>query len=529
MNEQRRTRIGNVLLALTLVALLVGVGSLLVEQRLTLWNELAFGIAGALLLAFVILEPVRTRTWVTSRQARYGSNAVLMTLALLVVLGVANFLADRHPYRIDVTANRILSLSPQTIDTLRLLEGPVRVVAFFPGTVGGRERAADLLDQYRYHYPNLQVEFHDPEVEFARAQEWGVTDTWRPTIFIIYGDRKETIHAATELEITSALVRLIRKEKPKVYFITGHGEPALDDWGDFGLSTLKERMEQEGIEVAPLNLLITATVPADARAVVLVGPRQALKPEEVERLTAYLDGGGAAMILMDPATVSGEESPALSEWLEKGWGVSFRRDVVIDIANYAYPMPTVPVATPLRSHPVGQGMPGAMVYFVEARSIARIAPPEEMTETTTVRPTYTALIQTSTDSWGETSWDELSRIPQEWPQYTEGEDTKGPLDLAVILENSDTGARLALFGDIHFCTNVAVRDLANGDLFMNTLNWLIQDETLISLRPNEDIARYVTIRSNLVRNALFLVLVILLPLLVLAVGGIVWATRRVRR
>ncbi len=529
MNEQQRTRIGNILLALALVALLVGIGSLLVERRLTLWNELAFGIAGALLLAFIILEPVRTRTWVTSRQVRYGSNALLMTLALLAVLGVANFLADRHPYRIDVTANRTLSLSPQTIDTLHLFQGPIRVVAFFPGSIGGRERAADLLDQYRYHYPDLQVEFHDPEVEFARAQEWGVTDVWRPTIFIVYGDRKETIHAATEIEITSALVRLARKEKPKVYFITGHGEPALDDWGDFGLSTLKERMEQEGLEVAPLNLLITATVPSDARAVVLVGPLQAMKPEEVERLTAYVDGGGSAMILMDPAIAPEDESPALNEWLEKEWGVSFRQDVVIDIANYAYPMPTVPAASPIATHPVGQGMPGAMVYFVEARSIAQVAPPEEVTETTTARPTYTALIRTSADSWGETSRDELSRIPQEWPQYTEGEDTRGPLDLVATLENRETGARLALFGDVHFCTNVAVKDLANGDLFMNTLNWLTQDETLISLRPNEDIARYVTIRSNLVRNALFLVLVILLPLLVLGIGGIVWAARRVRR
>lgn len=527
MNETLRKRIGHILLALALAALLVAGGAWLIQRRLTLLNELALGLAGVFLLTFVILEPVRTRIWVTSRQVRYGSNALLMTMVLLAILSVANFLADRHPYRIDVTANRTLSLSPQTVDVLRTLKGPVRVVAFFPGSLGGRNSAADLLDQYQYHYRDFHVEFHDPEVEYSRAQEWGVADLWRPTIFILYQDRRETIYAVTEMEVTSALVRLTRKEKPRVYFLTGHGEPALDDMGEMGLSALRERLTQEGLEVASLNLLITATVPSDAQAVVLMAPQQPLKQEEVDRLAAYVDGGGSAMIFLDPTSdLRGDQGP-LKDWLARRWGVAFRNDLVIDTASFAYPMPTVPVAAASPGHPIGQGMKGGMMYFIEARSIAQITPTETITGTSV--PVYTPLVQTSRDSWGETSWDELQRIPDVMPRYTEGQDTRGPLDIAATVEDSSRRARLALFGDFHFCTNVAVRDLANGDLFMNTLNWLTQEEFLISLRPNQDIARYVTIRSNLVRNALFLVLVILLPLAVLGIGGVVYLTRRTRR
>ena len=525
MSESRRERIGNILLALALAALMVAVGALLVERRLTRIGEAGFGVAGLFLLAFVLLEPTRTRTWITSRQVRYGSNAVMMTLVLLAILGVGNFLADRHPYRIDVTANRRLSLSPQTIDVLEGLEGPVHVVGFFPSP-GARDQAADLFDQYRYHYPDLSVEFHDPAVEYSTAMEWGVVDTWRPTIFILYQDRQERINAVTEREITSALVRLSRETRPVVYFLTGHGERGLEDVQDTGLSVLRGRMEEEGFQVAPLNLLVTATVPSDASAVVVAGPRQPLSQEEVDRLAAYVDGGGAAMILLDPTPDPEVDSPALADWLARSWGVAFRNDLVLDPVSYFYPMPTVPVALTYGDSPIGRGMEGAGTYFIEARSIAQVTATLEVTDTA---PQFLPLVQTSDESWGETSWGELKRIPDVWPEFDEGEDEKGPLSIAATLEDPESGARLALFGDSHFCANVAVQDFANGDLFINTLNWLTEDEELISLRPREDVDRYVSFRSNLVRNGIFAVLVVLVPLAVLAAGGVVLLVRRMRR
>jgi len=526
MNGTNRERVGNILLSLALVALAAAVGALLVEHRLTLISEAAFGVAGALLLAFIVVEPTRTRTWVTSRQVRYGSNAVMMSLVLLAILGVANFLADRHPQRIDVTADRSLSLAPQTVDVLGTLEGPVRVVGFFNSPTA-QDRAADLLDQYRFHYPDLVVEFHNPEVEYSQALEWGVTDTWRPTLFILYQGRQEEVHVISEREITSALVRLSREEQPVVYFVSGHGEADLEDPGDFGLSTLRERLEQEGFQVAPLSLLVTSTVPSDASALVLAGPQWPLTQEEVDRLAAYVDGGGAAMILLDPTPNPDTESVPLARWLADRWGVGFRKDVVVDVASFMLPMPTIPAVLSYGSGPIALKMEGVGTYFLEARSIAQITATQEVTAASL--PTFLPLVETSADSWGETSWDELSMLPDKLPDYNEGQDTGGPLVIAATLEDPESGARLALFGDSHFCTNMAVQDLGNGDLFINTLNWLTEDEELISLRPHEDVDRYVTIRSAVVRNGIFAVLVVLLPLLVLGIGVVVFVVRRVRR
>lgn len=512
--DERSERIGNVLLAIGVVALALGSGILLVEQRLTLASEIAYGTAGALLLAFVLVQPARTRTWVTSRQVRYGSNALLMTVALLAILGVANFLADRHPQRIDVTANRSLSLSAQTVDVLRTLEEPLRVVGFFTSP-SELDQARDLLDQYRYHTPLLEAEFHDPTVEYSLALEWGVTEAYRPTVFVVYQGEQEVIHVVSELEVTSALVRLLRGSAPAVYFVTGHGEPDLEDYGEVGLSTLGDRLEQEGFLVAPLNLLVTATVPADADAVVLMGPQTLLSDDEVDRLAQYVDDGGAAMILLEPVWDAAADTPALVEWFAERWGVAFRVDMVADPASYVYPYLTFPVATTYGTGPVGQRMSGVATYFPEARSIAQVADDPESS------PGYEPLVQTSVDSWGETSTRDLA--------YDEAEDTAGPLDLAVTLEDPDGSGRLALFGDFHFSTNIAVQDFGNADLFINTLNWLTEGEDLISIRPQADVDRYVVMRSNLVRNTVHTVLVVLLPLLVLAVGGAVFVARRLRR
>jgi len=520
--RRRTEQIGNLLLGLAMLALLAAVGALLVERRFTLISEVALVVAAVFLVAFVILEPSRTRTWITSRQVRYGSNAVVMTLALLVTLGVANFLADLHSYRVDVTADRRLSLSSQTVDLLRTMEGPIRVLVF-SNSSAFREQAADLLlDQYRAHHPDLEVEFHDPEVEPSKAAEWGVTDAWRPTLFLLYQGRQEKIHAVGEREISSALLRLSRETQPGVYFVTGHGERGLEDVEGGGLSLLAERLQAQGIRVSSLNLLAVAAVPSDADALVIAAPRRVFSEQEIGQLAAYADGGGSLMVMLDPALERSERSP-LEAWLLERWGVDFRADLVVDPVSFIYPLPTIPVAASYGNSPLAEGLRGVGTYFIDARSVAQAG------DMSAAGLFLTPVVRTSSDSWGETSQEQLAQIPDAWPTYDESEDAVGPLNLAVTVEEIDGDGRLVAFGDSDFCSNLFVEDLANGDLALNALHWLTEDEELISLRPPAEADRYVMIQSNLLGNALFAILVILVPLAVLGIGGVVLLARRRRR
>src|SRR5919107_5632960 len=52
------------------------------------------------LAAYAIMEPDRVRRFFTGRQARYGSNAVVMAIAFLGILVVGNVLAFQNPVQV---------------------------------------------------------------------------------------------------------------------------------------------------------------------------------------------------------------------------------------------------------------------------------------------------------------------------------------------------------------------------------------------------------------------------------------------
>jgi ABC-type uncharacterized transport system involved in gliding motility auxiliary subunit len=65
----------------------------------------------------------------------------------------------------------------------------------------------------------------------------------------------------------------------------------------------------------------------------------------------------------------------------------------------------------------------------------------------------------------------------------------------------------------------------NGDLFYNTINWLAQDENLISIRPKSITNRRVTLTEGQASGLRWLDM-IFLPGLVIVSGIYIWWKRR---
>ena len=127
---------------------------------------------------------------------------------------------------------------------------------------------------------------------------------------------------------------------------------------------------------------------------------------------------------------------------------------------------------------------------------------------------------TSQGAWGETNFDvEPAR---------DGDDSSGPLALAVSVENPESGGRLVVVGDADFARNEIIYLGGNNLLFSNILNWLAGDETTLELTPRETIARQVAIpqqQLNLVQAVSCLVG----PALMALIGLLVWYNRRQNR
>jgi ABC-type uncharacterized transport system involved in gliding motility auxiliary subunit len=111
--------------------------------------------------------------------------------------------------------------------------------------------------------------------------------------------------------------------------------------------------------------------------------------------------------------------------------------------------------------------------------------------------------------------------------YDPKTDTLGPLSLGVTASRKvgETSARLVVIGDSDFAANQALDQVRNGDLFYNTINWLAQDESLISIRPKTTTNRRVNLSEAQARGLSWLDL-FGLPGIVIFSGIYIWWKRR---
>jgi ABC-type uncharacterized transport system involved in gliding motility auxiliary subunit len=84
---------------------------------------------------------------------------------------------------------------------------------------------------------------------------------------------------------------------------------------------------------------------------------------------------------------------------------------------------------------------------------------------------------------------------------------------------------LVIYGDSDFATNRYFYTSSNSDLFLNSVNWLVGDEDLTSIRPKPVAPRTLVVTST-ERNFIRYTSWFLLPALMAVAGGYVWWRRR---
>jgi ABC-type uncharacterized transport system involved in gliding motility auxiliary subunit len=451
------------------------------------------------------------------RQARYGLNALLGAGALLGILILINVAVFQNPKSWDLTEDRQYSLAPETIAALHALNADVRLVGFYSQErADARESLRPLLQQYQEESGGqVSVEFIDPREQPFLAQEFGVTRD--ASLVVAMGSASEVTSAASEQEITGAIIRLANPGSRAVYFVTGHGERDLQGSDELGYDQLRQALEAKNYSVQDLSLLITPQVPEDALAVVVAGPTEPLSTAEVDALKAYLEQGGALVVLADPlpGMSGGDTADPLASFLASTWGLELRQDLIVDLSSS---MPLAAIAASYGTHPVTDKLKSLATYFPTSRSLA-VAPSADGT-------TRTELVLTGSNSWGETN---LEGMNQETSiEFNDGADTPGPLVVGATAEDSAKASRLVVIGDSDFGSNADFYGLGNGDLLVNSIDWAAGQEALLSLTPKETTQRFVTPPSRQVLALVFVLGVIAIPALFLILGLATWWARRAK-
>jgi len=466
------------------------------------------------LLVSALLDPGRVARWLGSRQARYGSNVLLMSLAFVGIVVVVNFLSYRHNARWDLTENKQFTLAPETLQTLETLPEAAEARAFYTSRTGtSRDELQRMLEQYHKASTKFTFRVIDPEADPAAATADSVTRDG--TLVVAMGTRSESISYPTEQDITAALVRLSNPGDRKVYFLTGHGEADPGATEDTALRKVSDMLATQNYTSATLNLLVEKTVPDDALALVIAGPDKPLAASEVDAISAYLAKGGGLVAMIEPSLMThfAGAPDELSLYLAREWGVTLRDDVVVDTASQnAYNA----IAAQYAESPIVEKLFRTVTIFPTARSI-ELSMPEGK------NLTQTALVLTGSSSWGETN---LESITNQQVAFDAATDHPGPAVVAATVEQDSPRARLVVFGDSDFGRNANFDAYGNGDMLVNAINWAARQDALINLTPKTQTSRIITPPSTVAINLIMLGTICLLPGAFVAAGAIVWFSRR---
>ena len=545
-------------LLLAIVGGIAEAGGLLIflwVEDLRSFAEGVLAIGAVLLLVALASSLVPVWAAVSGQRGRYAVNAILMTLAVVVIVILANFISFQNPQRTDTTFTRQFSLAPQTIGILENLKEPVHAVAFFTPALTQqqaeiRQRAEDFLSEFqRRSGRRLTYEFLDPDANPGRAAQYRVTQY--PVIVFETPDSGRlyplSVPPLLEQDLTSSLLIITGEQAKVVYFLAGHGEkdPTDQDPGSSnGYGFVLDGLFTDSYVSAPLALGAEGSIPEgqDDRpptaVLVVASPQGDLLANEREEILRWLKGGGRALFLLDP------ETPAGPRDILSTWGITVGEESVVDLGRSVHQAPRVPL---LQRNQYGNTTPITgqldVTFFPNA---APVSFPLEFLEDPRLQPPWIEYHPLAISTSASFATKDPNRTT-----YDQGQDLPGPHILAMAVQAcspvdqdtnevlfpvgagfrciSEEGERaptsIVVIGDSDFANNRNFYAYTNADMLLNSVNWLAEDYDLINIRPKPLVFRELVLTTgefNFIRYSSWF----LLPAAV-ALGGLAaWWRRR---
>src|SRR5215475_7511843 len=451
-----------------------------------------------------------------ARQTRYAAYAATYILIILGVLSTINVLANRYNKSYDTTSNKRYSLSDQTAKIVKGLKQDA-TITYFAQSSRFRE-ARDQLDLYSNLSPKVHVKYVDPDKEPNVAREAGIKNYGTTVVQI--GANKNEAASLTEEGITGAFIRDLKNTTREVCFVTGSGEHQIDDSDRRGYSRFKELLGKEEYTAKSISMLQSAEIPADCTVLVVGGPSGDYVQPQVDAIKKYVEGGGRALVLLDPPLKMGRSEIADNTSLTTvltSWGVTPDKNLILDLNPVGQLVgvgPQVALVSSYDSHAIVNDMKGTATGFPLSRSL----------EVKNGAKTSVSKLFSSSDT-------SLATTKLNSPAVDPGDpkNTKGPMALAAAgtyntgKENSQ--GRFVVVGSSDWLANSFINFNGNRDLALNAMNWLSSDEDLISIRPKEQDDRRVTMTQSQL-NYVRIISQFVFPFAVVLAGVAVWWRRR---
>jgi len=227
---------------------------------------------------------------------RRGRRALVVGGLIVVAVVAGNLVAYAHNAQADLSAEHRFSLAPQTKNVLDQVKAPLKVTAFLNKAGAAARDARFLLARYQELNRHISFSVVDPDADPTAARRFGISQY--STVVMTYQGRRVEAPSVTELDVSTAILRVVRGGTKTVCVLTGHGEPALDDQSGSGLSKVGEIFSHNAYDIRTVDLTVgQAAVPSDCVALFDFGPRDPFGPQEVHAIDAYAKAAGRFMLV----------------------------------------------------------------------------------------------------------------------------------------------------------------------------------------------------------------------------------------
>ena len=472
-----------------------------------------------------------------------GLHVVLLSLLVFSVVVMVNYLSRDYYLRFQLSTRTRIELFPRTVSLLRSLTNQVKVTLYYDTSDELYQTVADLLGEYRRVNPKITITTADYVRDLGASQKvkanyklFGPADKdlvifdCEEKVKVVSGQalaqyvleqvpnekerefRRKPIAFMGETAFTMALLD-VTSPPLKAYFLQGHGEHRIDSGHELdGYLKFAATLRQNHVEIEPLSLLGTNTVPLDCNLLVIAGPRETISVPDLNKIDLYLNQGGRLLALFNcyPIFPPAHMDTGLEGVLAK-WGVDVGHNVIKDPGNTSSGQDVV--IGIFGKHPLVNSLLGSGLDLMLPRSVGQLKVRSQAADAPHVDELAFTGLNATADG------DLVHKPP--FPLMVAVE--KGAIK-DVITERGST--RIVVVGDSIFLANHYIDALANRDFAGNAVNWLLERTQLLEglgARPIEE-HRIVMTRAQL--HQAQWVLLAGLPGSVLVLGGLVWLRRR---
>lgn len=455
-----------------------------------------------------------------------GSYSVVLTcvvLALLIAVNVLFSVLPANLTRLDISATSLYSVTSQTKSVVNNLEQDVNI--YWICQANKEDKVIEnLLAKYDALSDHIKVIKKNPDTYPTFAKEYTDETVANNSLIVECGDKNRYIGLNKiylqdanyntqsysysfdgEGAITSAIGYVTSEKLPKIYHLTGHGEPDLPE-------KFASQITRENYETEDFSLLNADAIPEDAAAILIYGPTSDLSEKEAELLLNYVNNGGKMLVFAGP---SKDDSMTNLYSILSSYGVSKADGIAVesDREHFAFQAPYMLMPEMESSEitdPLIKGNYKVLVPLAQGLTAAADA-------------NVTPLLKTS-----ETAYAKSSGFSMETYEKEDG-DVNGPFIVGLSVANSKEGKLY------WFTSSVMLDDEANSyssganlDLAMNSLSSLTGEKETASIRSKSLNYNYLTISAS-TATVMKVVMIGILPAAFLILGICVIIGRRQRR